>query len=94
MQDGTFRSVELDYLKSTNNIVDTEENDLKEDDVNSGIDISAYSTLSRFKFYETHEYLDLNVTFRYCFGIIIIFGLIYKTRNIIYLFFRYSIQHF
>ncbi|WP_236869654.1 portal protein, partial [Candidatus Bandiella numerosa] len=63
MQDGTFRSVELDYLKSTNNIVDTEENDLKEDDVNSGIDISAYSTLSRFKFYETHEYLDLNEFF-------------------------------
>lgn len=63
MQDGTFRSVELDYLKSTNNIVDTEEKDLKEDDVNSGIDISAYSTLSRFKFYETHEYLDLNEFF-------------------------------
>jgi hypothetical protein len=63
MQDGTFRSVELDYLKSTNNVVDTEENDLKEDDVNSGIDISAYSTLSRFKFYETHEYLDLNEFF-------------------------------
>jgi hypothetical protein len=63
MQDGTFRSVELDYLKSTNNVVDIEENDLKEDDVNSGIDISAYSTLSRFKFYETHEYLDLNEFF-------------------------------
>lgn len=64
MQDGTFRSVELDYLKSTNNVVDTEENnDLKEDDVNSGVDISAYSTLSRFKFYETHEYLDLNEFF-------------------------------
>ncbi len=63
MQDGTFRSVELDYLKSTNNIVDTEENDLKEDDVNSGVDMSAYSTLSRFKFYETHEYLDLNEFF-------------------------------
>ena len=63
MQDGTFRSVELYYLKSTNNIVDTEEKDLKEDDVNSGIDISAYSTLSRFKFYETHEYLDLNEFF-------------------------------
>jgi len=64
MQDGTFRSIELDYLKSPNNIVDIEENnDLKEDDVNSGIDISAYSTLSRFKFYETHEYLDLNEFF-------------------------------
>lgn len=63
MQDGTFRSVELDYLKTPNNIVDIEENDLKEDDVNSGIDISAYSTLSRFKFYETHEYLDLNEFF-------------------------------
>ena len=64
MQDGTFRSVELDYLKSTNNVVDIEENnDLKEDDVNSGVDISAYSTLSRFKFYETHEYLDLNEFF-------------------------------
>ena len=63
MQDGTFRSVELDYLKSTNTIVDTEENDLKEDDVNSGVDMSAYSTLSRFKFYETHEYLDLNEFF-------------------------------
>jgi hypothetical protein len=64
MQDGTFRSVELDYLKSANNIVDTEENnDLKEDDVNSGVDMSAYSTLSRFKFYETHEYLDLNEFF-------------------------------
>ena len=64
MQDGTFRSVELDYLKSPNNVVDIEENnDLKEDDVNSGVDISAYSTLSRFKFYETHEYLDLNEFF-------------------------------
>ena len=64
MQDGTFRSVELDYLKSTNNVVDTEENnDLKEDDVNSSVDMSAYSTLSRFKFYETHEYLDLNEFF-------------------------------
>jgi len=64
MQDGTFRSAPLDYLKSPNNIVDIEENnDLKEDDVNSGIDISAYSTLSRFKFYETHEYLDLNEFF-------------------------------
>lgn len=64
MQDGTFRSIELDYLKSPNNIVDIEENhDIKEDDVNSGIDISAYSTLSRFKFYETHEYLDLNEFF-------------------------------
>lgn len=63
MQDGTFRSVELDYLKSPNNIVDTEENDIKEDDVNSSVDMSAYSTLSRFKFYETHEYLDLNEFF-------------------------------
>jgi len=35
----------------------------KEDDVNSGVDMSAYSTLSRFKFYETHEYLDLNEFF-------------------------------
>ncbi len=64
MQDGTFRSVELDYLKSTNNFVDIEGNEgAKEPGDNSGIDISAYSTLSRFKFYETHEYLDLNEFF-------------------------------
>lgn len=60
MQDGTFRSVDLDYLKSQN-VINT--SDVSDDNLNKTVDMSAYSTLSRFKFYETHEYLDLNEFF-------------------------------
>jgi hypothetical protein len=62
IQDGTFRSVDLDYLTPKGQGV-YQENDDDGDDSgsndDSNIDLSAYGKTSRFRFYETHEYLDL-----------------------------------
>jgi len=64
MQDGTFRDVELNYLKTPNSSTDSEveDNSNKDDDKNI-VDLKAYTNASRFKFYETHEYLDLHEFF-------------------------------
>lgn len=64
MQDGTFRDVELNYLKTPNSSTDSEveDNNNKDDDKNI-VDLKAYTNASRFKFYETHEYLDLHEFF-------------------------------
>jgi hypothetical protein len=64
MQDGTFRDVELSYLKTPNSSNDNEveDNSSKDDDKNI-VDLKAYTNASRFKFYETHEYLDLQEFF-------------------------------
>ena len=57
MQNGTFSKIDLDYLdKSVDINRDAEDNDT------SGVK-QAEPTASRFPFYETHEYLDLNEFF-------------------------------
>jgi hypothetical protein len=55
MQKGIFRKIELDYLDNN-----TEAREESEDDQKNSITKQIQPTGSRFAFYETHEYLDLN----------------------------------
>lgn len=58
MQKGVFRKVELDYLNNSSTIPEESEDDEKNDTTKQ-----VEPTASRFAFYETHEYLDLNEFF-------------------------------
>ena len=55
MQKGIFRKIELDYLDNN-----TEARKESKDDQKNSITKQIQPTGSRFAFYETHEYLDLN----------------------------------
>ncbi len=61
MQSGIFRKVELNYLNNSATYDnDANDEDGEDDDNVKNIDLSVYDVASRFTFYETHEYLDLN----------------------------------